>query len=636
MNPCYPLFSLVGFSCLRRTLARLLCLLVGLGGALVSGSAQEPNRGAEPIPLMLTTTGLRQVKVDGVPGWVASPPKGGGKARLWLANIDDSRFKAGQAREVTVTLRYLDRFSVPVRLEYDAPGTPGRWTPLPAFTTGETGEWREHRWEIPAPQFQSRAWQHDLRVVVDADVDFVIGGLTATGRSTAEVILPDIFSSGMVVQRDQPVRLWGWATHGVVIRATLEGETRSTRVTGNAWRLDFSPRPADGRVMRLEILADERLVRRIDDIVVGEVWLASGQSNMAMALGGTQGKAVGQARPADPLLRCFRVPAEVLEKTRPPLGTVWEGAAPGTVPGWTAVGYEFAYRLRESLKVPVGLVQCAQGATATESWASPELLARGWPAYEQFFAKADKTAWRPSLYPSECHRRLLSTVMPYPVRGVVWYQGEGNTSRAEEQLRLFPALVEDWRARWENPTMPFYFVQLARLERSDWHAFRDAQRRIAEALPHSFLAVTIDLPTDFNPKDNPIHPTVKQPIGERLALGALRQVYRLPGDEASGPRVREARRQGAEVALSFADAAGLRSADGKPLRGFAVAGADRRFVPAQARIEAEQVVLGGFGGIEPAWVRYGAEAEFAPGLIDVNVCNRAGLPASPFTVPVLP
>lgn len=449
---------------------------------------------------------------------------------------------------------------------------------------------------------------------------------------SSNVVLPDIFSNGMVIQRGRVFRVWGQAKAGTNIKIEFAGETKQVISQKDRWSLEFAPRELTAQPLVMNIFANNQLIRQIVDILVGEIWLASGQSNMQMALGGTKEKDAAFQRPEDPLLRCFNVPSKDLITKNPPLGTVWQKASRSAIGNWSAVAYHFAHELRKSLQVPIGLVNCSLGATTTEAWCSPELLAQGYPHYEKFYLSMDKSKAPPYAHPSFCYERMLSTVMPYSIRGILWYQGEGNTGRWQEQERLFPALVQEWRQKWDNPNMPVYFVQLARFEQGDWHPFRDAQRRIWEKLPHSFMAVTIDLPKDYDPNNHPIHPNTKQPIGERLALAANKLVYGLDIPTFSGPRIKSATFLNDTISLSFDFVGqGLKTSDGQALRGFSVASADMKFVMATATVEGDLVQLRGFGSIEPKWVRYGSEADMGKDKLDVNLSNRDGLPASPFT-----
>ena len=224
--------------------------------------------------------------------------------------------------------------------------------------------------------------------------------------------------------------------------------------------------------------------------------------------------------------------------------------------------------------------------------------------------------------------------MPFAVKGFIWYQGEGNASRAKEQQKLFPAMVDDWRKSWGNEELPFYFVQLARYERANWHEFRDAQREIAEGLPNSYLAVTIDLSKDWDQDNHPIHPTTKKPIGHRLALAALANVY---GKDIvySGPMIKGMTVESGKAILSFEHiGGGLKTLDDKRLRGFYISSDGENFVEAVAEIKGNTVVVLDERVKNPVAVRYGAEDDLGKEGININLGNVERMPASPFTIVV--
>jgi sialate O-acetylesterase len=402
------------------------------------------------------------------------------------------------------------------------------------------------------------------------------------------VIVPDIFSSGMVIQQQSPIRIWVEGNSEADVRVKLDGITKPATLLGSRWSVEFPPRASSTRPISMSIFAGTKLVREVKDILVGEVWLASGQSNMQMRLDMTVNGAKALERPADPLLRAFNVSNSLMRKTGP-LGTVWESSANTTIGSWSGIGYYYSSQLRESLNVPVAIVHCSVGASFTETWCSPELLSNGYPEWDKYWKKNENNSKillqnKPSL----CYERLLKTVMPYTVRGVIWYQGEGNNERWAEQPRLFADMVSEWRAAWQNPELPFYFVQLAWYEPACWHEFRNAQRICWEQIPHTYMAVTADLSKEFevpNPNNDPrmrfhpIHPVTKKPIGDRLAHAAEALVYgHKLGQEYSGPRIKDAVKRNDGIKLSFDFIGkGLVSSDAKELRGFSVAGSDNKY-----------------------------------------------------------
>lgn len=464
---------------------------------------------------------------------------------------------------------------------------------------------------------------------------------TPVGKSS--VVIPDIFSSGMVIQQNRPINIWGTGDNTDLISIEFEGEKKTANVINSKWNIVFMPRKASHQAQSMSISNKGVLLRKIDDILIGEVWLASGQSNMEMRLDLTYGLEEALKRPADPLLRSFKVPRSLLNRSGP-LNTPWEEAAPGKINGWSAIAYQFAVELREKLQTPVAIINTAVGASVNESWCSPELLAKGYPEWDAYWKTIENDP-KPSLQckPSTCYNGILKSVMPYGICGVIWYQGEGNAARWKEQPQLFIDMVQEWRTHWSNPELPFFFVQLARYDVAQWHDFRNAQRIAWEKLPNSFMAVSIDLSKDVElpvpptppHKTHPIHPATKKPLGHRLALAAKALVYGEKNIIYSGPRIKKALRAGNNIRLSFDFVGqGLSTMDGQDLRGFYLAGPDGKFVSAQAKIQKDTVVIDVPDKMQPSKLRYGSEQDMTSRLLDVNLGNAEKLPASPFTVDV--
>ncbi|MGH7152051.1 MAG: sialate O-acetylesterase, partial [Planctomycetota bacterium] len=388
----------------------------------------------------------------------------------------------------------------------------------------------------------------------------------------------------------------------------------------------------------------------------------SGQSNMEWPADRSAGAEEETTRPADPDLRLLVVPHRVSGEPQQELDARWVGASPNSVPGFSAVALAFGRELRSSLGVPVGLIQATWGGTPAEAWTprqgleTSEVLRPILERWERSLAEypeakrrfEEETArWReasskakpegkpqpraPSAPagPDHPHRAsglwngMVAPLVPFAIRGAIWYQGESNAARAEEYATLFPEMIRRWREAWGGGEFPFLFVQLAnfrpggKADGSTWAELRDAQRR-ALSLPHTAMAVTIDI---GEPGD--IHPRNKREVGRRLSLAAKVRVYGLGGTD-SGPEYRSASVEGDALRLRFDPASGGLVAKGE-LLGFEIAGEDRRFVPAQARIDGETVLLRSPEVARPVAARY-AWADDPP----VSLFNGAGLPASPF------
>jgi sialate O-acetylesterase len=476
--------------------------------------------------------------------------------------------------------------------------------------------------------------------------------------------LPAIFSDHLVLQRDLPLPVWGTATPGAAIGVTLA--TTSATTTADAqgnWRAELPPLPAGGPFTLAVACPGATLT--ISDVLVGEVWLCSGQSNMDFTLAPTPKRAFSGvthwpqeiAAANHPQLRMFTAEWTLRELPQREVAGRWAVCTPATAAGFSAVAYYFGRSIQERLKVPVGLVTCAYGASTIEAWIREETL----QAHPQFagllteFGRR-RTAFRdnPKLLedfgkqlakandgrlpknpdpvqdqhnPFVLHNGMIAPIAPFAIRGAIWYQGESNLNTRQLYPALQQALIEDWRALWRNPRLPFYLVQLAAYKAppkdpaggSQLAEMREAQAR-ALAIPHTGMAVTIDIGDE---KD--VHPRNKLDVGRRLARLALNGTYGQP-DIASGPVFRDAVVEGDRIRVRFDHAGGGLVANGGPLRQFAIAGADRKFVWADAVIDRDSVLVSSPAVPQPAFVRYG----WADNPVGANLCNREGLPAAPF------
>lgn len=495
--------------------------------------------------------------------------------------------------------------------------------------------------------------------------------VAACAAVRAEVSLAPLFTDHAVMQRDKPVPVWGWASPGEKVTVTFAGQTRGA-VADAAGRwvvmLDALATNATGA----ELTARGRNQVVVRDLVVGEVWLCSGQSNMEWPVAKADRAAEEIAAAKFPLVRHVKVARAVATQPADTVATGgWEAATPQTVGAFTAVGYFFAREMHARLNgVPIGLIHSSWGGTPIESWLSPAALASdarfaiagerwrealaGFPAASVAY-EAAATEWKrgeviaraqgPAALqawvkkhpvpraprgpgdpwtPSGLFNGMINPLAPYALRGFLWYQGENNTDRPLEYHPLFVALITTWRAHFGQGDAPFFWVNLANFRSPvdasgvGYALVREAQTR-ALALPHTGQALAIDI---GNPTD--IHPTNKQEVGRRLALLAQNRVYGLTKDD-SGPVFQAAVRQGAAMRVTFTHVAGGLVAHGKPVQSLEVAGADRVYKPAQARIERDALIVSSPEVREPVAVRYAWKN--AP---EANLFNGAGLPAVPF------
>lgn len=476
--------------------------------------------------------------------------------------------------------------------------------------------------------------------------------LLAAASWAGDCRLAGLFTDHAVLQRDRPIPIWGQADPGTVVEVAFAGQrkTATTDAQGR-WTLALDPLPAssEARDLRCRPLGDAPAAEIvIRDILVGEVWLAAGQSNMHFRMARVADAAREIAAARCPHLRLFMVEDRFAQSPQTEVAGCWQASAPDTAASFSAVAYHTGRALQERLAVPVGVVVSAVGGTRIESWMAPSLLTgeasartliNSWkdvtPAafadiakrYREYQQQRDglppgsPQPPRPRLRchdcPSALHHGMIAPLVPYALRGALWYQGESNSDKPHAYERLLPALIADWRQRWGDE-FPFLFVQLAP-HQGTRPEFREAQWRIQERTPRTALVVTTDVGEAAD-----IHPTRKRPVGERLARAARVLAY---GEaiEASGPVFAALRVQGAEAWLSFTHAAGLAAAGGGALTGFTVAGADGVFRPATAVIRGDAVVVTHPAVSQPRQVRYAwANVPVA------NLVNGDGLPAVPF------
>lgn len=456
----------------------------------------------------------------------------------------------------------------------------------------------------------------------------------------AEVRLPSIFDSHMVLQRDRAVPVWGRASPGEEVTVGFAGETASTRADADGrWEVSLGPLEASSEGRTLTVRGDNTL--ELDDVLVGEVWLCSGQSNMEWTVRKSADAKREIAAADHPRIRHIKIerrPAKRPEDDAPSDG--WKVCQPGTVANFSAVGYYFARRLVDDLDVPVGLIGSNWGGTRIEPWTPPagfehvEALEAIRDKLDEYPALRDKPSDRKSEEPAVNHQSplalyngMIHPLVPYALRGALWYQGESNNGEGMLYHEKMKALIHGWRTVWEDPEMPFYYVQLAPFRyRGEGREFDlpgiwQAQLKTLE-VPHTGMAVTTDIGDLAD-----IHPRNKQEVGRRLALWALAKTYGRDGLAYSGPLYRRHRVAGDAIRVEFDEAgSGLGTRDGEPPTHFEIAGSDGVFQPAEAKIDGAGVVVRGSGVKSPKQVRFGWHQEAEPNLI-----NAAGLPASPFT-----
>lgn len=456
----------------------------------------------------------------------------------------------------------------------------------------------------------------------------------------ANVTAASIFGDNMVLQRDQPLPIWGTATPGERVTVSFDRQTAqvTTDVDGK-WRVKLAAMPASTSPETLSITGKNTVA--FANVLVGEMWVCSGQSNMAFAVADAKNARQEIAAADFPQIRMFTVTRHAAPVPCDGCEGAWVVCGPHSVASFSAVGYFYARELYTALHVPIGMINASYGGTPAESWTSlpglkalPLFQPRA-VAFEQAVQayQADKgTAPGSSAYdPSALFNGMIAPLIPYAIRGAIWYQGESNMDAPFAYRQLFPGLITSWRQAWGEGDFPFAFVQLPNMnpvqqrpiENGSWAELREAQLR-ALALPNTGIAVTIDLGEAAN-----LHPPNKQDVGKRLALAMLAKVYG-KNLEYSGPLFSNMRVDKGQAILTFTHAGGLMAADsvnarGGILRGFAIAGADKVFHAARARIDGDTVIVDSANVPQPVAVRYAWA--FNP---VCNLYNAAGLPASPF------
>lgn len=468
------------------------------------------------------------------------------------------------------------------------------------------------------------------------------------------LMLPGVIGDNMVLQRGQPVPIWGWAAPGRQVRIEFAGQARTaTAQSDGRWevRLDSlaaSALPdtmtitAGGRAALLAGSPDSRRV--LTNILVGEVWLASGQSNMEKPIGAQRGQLPvfnheQELAGSDyPQIRLFKVTKTVAATPQTAVtnsGWVLCHSNSHETIKFSAAAYFFGREIHRELKVPVGLIESSWGGTRIEPWTPPVgfSLAKGLKGEVNL---PDASTKFDNRTPTALFNGMIAPLVPFAIRGALWYQGEGNCVGDTNRLAYadkMEALILGWRRVWREGTFPFYYVQLAPYRY--YGATPQPRVNVPDALPQLWqaqtralrirntgMAVTTDLVDDLGD----IHPRNKQDVGKRLALLALAKTYDRKDVVCSGPVLKSMELRGNKAVLRFTEThGGLVSKDGKPLTWFAVAGSDGRFIPASAEIVGDTVEVSSASLPRPKVVSFGWDETAQP-----NLFNGAGLPARPF------
>ena len=482
--------------------------------------------------------------------------------------------------------------------------------------------------------------------------------------SVADVRLPAVFSDNMVLQRQMPVPVWGFADAGEEVTINVSGQSKTVKADGDGkWMVRLAAMPASGP---FEMTVRGNNTVTFTNVMVGEVWVCSGQSNMEFPLERTPGSRAEIKKATNSDIRLFSIPWTISGKPKDDVEASWLVCHPHFADNFSAVAYFFGKTINSQLDVPIGLIQSTYGGSKIEPWMTIEALKRvpslssaveyiegadqvhcghiaealkGLEIYLPMAKKAFEageevpapTKWpvhplaTDKQQPTCLYNGMINPIVPFAMRGVIWYQGEANCNPNEGMLYYdkFKAMLASWRSRWGQGEFPFYFVQLAPYVYGDSEElplFWEAQTACLQ-IPNTGMAVTVDI---GNPYD--IHPTNKQDVGKRLALWALAKDYCRRDLVYSGPLYKSMKIKRNKAVISFDHVGtGLKSRDGKPLTWFSIAGADRKFVDAVAEIDGDTVLVSSDSVTNPVAVRFGWS-----NLAEPNLSNKEGLPASPF------
>ena len=454
---------------------------------------------------------------------------------------------------------------------------------------------------------------------------------TATAPAS-RIQVSTFFSDHMVLQQNAPIPVWGRAGAGERVTVRFRGaSSEATADELGRFRVTLAPSPASAEGAELSISSGSA-TKTFRDVVVGEVWICAGQSNMAMRVANVRTADQDAAAATDPLLRTYNVqqrprerPAEFLDEGG------WIVGSPETAKEFTAVGFYFGQKMRRELNVPVGIILCAWGGSSVATWTDPEAMQT--PALRTLMPD-DLIGWRFNVQPYRLYNGMLHPLAPYASAGVVWYQGEtegteyqGAYRNAYHYRTLFPEMIASWRRLWRRADLPFYWIQLPNLKnpRLNWPTVRESQ---ADALrvSHTGMIPTIDIGDDGD-----LHPKDKRAFGDRMADLILARQYGKP-TPANFPELESAKPEGGTLRVTFRNAGkALKTTDGQAPRAFAIAGDDGKYHDATATLSGTSVILRSDGVAKPRTVRY-AWAQ-APG---VNLTSDTGLPPAPFRTDKLP
>lgn len=454
--------------------------------------------------------------------------------------------------------------------------------------------------------------------------------------------LAGIFADNMVIQQQTDAAIWGKGPPNltVSVKPSWSGKTIKTQTDAEGrWKTSINTPPAGGP-FKIQIECDKDKIE-LKNVLSGEVWICSGQSNMQWKLrgfGAEQFKEDVEKAKFPEIRLCDVQPSLALEEQED-VRSNWKVCNPSTAYNFSAVAYFFGSRLHQELDVPIGLISTNWGGSSAEAWTNSKTLNEEFPEFSKVLKSYPKIIAETGVSyprgkptpkglnqrsPASLYNSMIHPLIPFSLRGVIWYQGESNCTKPEQYRTLFPAMINNWRTAWDIGEFPFYYVQIApfsyKREPVEVAFLREAQL-MALSVPNTGMAVTMDV----GEVDN-IHPREKKPVGERLALLALARTYGKKDLVDSGPLYKSHKISRDEVSLEFSHVGGgLTSRDGEALTHFTIAGKDKKFVPAEAVISGNSIIARSEDVRKPVAVRFGWGNADTP-----NLMNKEGLPSSSF------
>jgi sialate O-acetylesterase len=433
--------------------------------------------------------------------------------------------------------------------------------------------------------------------------------------------LPSILSSGMVLQQHDAVNLWGWSGPGekVYVSTSWDNQTDSTTVSNGAtWKLKIHT-PAAGGPYSITIRGKNSIL--LENVLIGEVWVCSGQSNMEMSYNwGIKSMATDVANALNNKIRFFQIPKSTAPYPQDDLKGQWVVCDSNTIKSFSAAGYYFGRQLNQQLNVPVGLINTSWGGTPAEVWTPRESIeSKG--VLKAAATKLQSNPWWPS-EPGVIFNAMVAPITNFNIAGSIWYQGESNTINNATYEQLFTSMIDDWRKAWHKE-FPFYYVQIAPYKYGNNNAGALLQEQQFKTMRHPNVGMVVT--TDIIDTVTDIHPKNKKEVGQRLANWALAETYHVPGLVYKSPVFKSAEMQKGKMLLSFDNAPNGLMAKDKIVSGFYLSGADENWVRADAKLEKGKITIWNKQLKEPMYIRYG----FGNTIIG-NVFSAEGLPVVPF------